>query len=91
MKIDLEGYNINKDYIVVEPVRQHDDLGPERGKYDMHSMGTILAVADNINTDVLQPGDSVIYDGTKSITIIESAGEMEFVPIDNILAIKERR
>ena len=91
MNIDLENYDINKDYLVVHPVRQHDDLGPERGKYDLHSMGTILAMADNINSDILHPGDTVLYDGTKSITIIESSVEMEFVPIDSVLAIKENK
>ena len=90
MDIDLENYNLNKDYIVVNPVRKHNELGPERGKYDIHSMGTILAIASNINSDILHPGDTVLYDGTKSITIIESSIEMEFVKIDNILAIREK-
>lgn len=91
MKIDLENYDIRKDYIVVYPIRQHDELGPERGKYELHSIGTIAAVPHSTSQETFNPGDTVIYDGSKSITIIESTIDMEFVPKDNILAVKEER
>lgn len=96
--------NINPKVVLVEVMAPQSDLKPEGSKYDMHSYGRVICksslskvFAEHLTskepTVVMEAdaGDEILYDPTKSISVIEACGKYEFVPINAILAIKENK
>lgn len=100
--IEIRKYGtLNPEYIAVEPLNPKADFKPDGGKYELHSAGKVVGISKNtegyINSlkldnaaAVIIPflGDEILYDPSKSITIIEANAKLEFVPLSAILAVK---
>lgn len=94
-------YDMNPAYVAVEPISPNADFKPEASKYELHSMGKVLRVSKQAEQyiNIKSPkepefamlpleDDIIIYDATKSISVVESNGKLEFVPYNAIMAIK---
>ena len=89
MDTDINTYQqIRPGYVAIKPINPKADFKPDGSKYELHFIGEIIN--KNLGVNHMEIGDIVMYDGTKSVTIIESEPNIELVHEDYILAVKTK-